>query len=85
MQDDEASWQVGPSTRVSEILDRYGDIAEVMELFGVRRVGPLSIRRVLAKLLTVERAAWVHRVPLDAFMAKLNTAIARVGAREASR
>ena len=27
-------------TRVADILDEYGDIADVMEVFGVKRVGP---------------------------------------------
>ncbi|MBS1151110.1 MAG: hypothetical protein H6Q89_2808 [Myxococcaceae bacterium] len=69
-------------TRISEILDRYGDIAEVMEVFGIKRVGTLSIRRLLGKFLTVERAAKVHRVPLERFLELLKTAIAQVEARE---
>jgi hypothetical protein len=69
-------------TRISEILERYGDIAEVMEIFGVQRVGTFSIRRVLGRILTVERAAKVHRVPLDQFLAILGEAIARVEARQ---
>ncbi len=73
------------TTRVSELLERYGDIAEVMEVFGVKRVGSLSIRRLLAKFLTVERAAKVHRVPLEQFLALLRVAIARVDARQDGR
>lgn len=72
---------ITPETRVIEILDRYGDIADVMELFGVHRAGPLGLRRVLARLLTVRRAAWVHRVPLDAFLGKLREATSRADAR----
>lgn len=75
---------VTKDTRISDILDRYGDIAEVMEVFGVKRVGSLSIRRVLGKLLTVERAAKVHRVPLEQFLEILHTAIARVESQQAS-
>jgi hypothetical protein len=63
-------------TRVSDILDQYGDIADVMELFGVQRVGRYSVRRLAATALTVEWAARFHRVPLDEFLAILNTAVA---------
>ena len=73
---------VTKDTRVSEILDRYGDIAEVMEVFGVKRVGSLSIRRFLGRFLTVERAAKVHRVPLDKFLELLHAAIAQVETRQ---
>jgi hypothetical protein len=63
-------------TKVSDILQEYGDIADVMEVFGVKRVGRYSLRRMLTKALTVERAARVHRVPLDEFLNILNTAVA---------
>jgi len=55
-------------TYISDILEAYGDIAEVMEVFGVKRAGGLKVRKVLGKLLTVERAAKVHRVPLEEFL-----------------
>ena len=61
--------------RVSEILEQYGDIADVMEVFGVKRVGRYSFRRMLTKALTVERAAQVHRVPLDEFLETLREAV----------
>ncbi len=63
-------------TRVSDILEAYGDIAPVMEIFGVKRVGGYSVRKMLTKALTVERAAKVHRVPLDEFLDKLRKAVA---------
>ncbi len=63
-------------TRVSEILEKYGDIADVMEVFGVERVAGYSVRRMLTKALTVEWAARVHRVPLDEFLDKLRKAVA---------
>lgn len=55
-------------TRVSDILKEYGDIADVMEIFGVKRVGKFSIRSLVAKLLTVETATKIHRVPVDEFL-----------------
>ena len=64
-------------TRVSEILDKYGDIADVMEIFGVKRVSGYSVRRMLTKALTVEWAARVHHVPLDEFLDILRKAIAK--------
>ncbi len=66
-------------TRVSEILEKYGDIADVMEVFGVERVAGYSVRRMLTKALTVEWAARVHRVPLDEFLDKLRKAVATKG------
>ncbi len=62
-------------TRVSNILQEYGDIADVMEAFGVKRVGRYSLRSFLTKALTVEWAARVHRVPLDEFLNILNKAV----------
>ncbi len=67
--------KITKDTRVSDILQEYGDIAEVMEVFGVKRVGRYSVRRLLTKALTVEWAARVHRVPLDEFLDILNQAI----------
>ena len=63
-------------TKVSAILQEYGDIADVMEVFGVKRVGRYSMRRMLTKAITVENAARIHRVPLDEFMDTLNKAVA---------
>ena len=67
--------EITKNTKVSAILQEYGDIADVMELFGVKRVGRYSLRRMLTKALTVEMAARVHRVPLDEFLATLNQAV----------
>lgn len=67
--------EITKDTRVADILTEYGDIADVMEVFGVKRVGRYSFRRMLTKALTVERAAFVHRVPLDEFIDTLNKAV----------
>lgn len=71
--------EITKDTHVSDILLEYGDIAEVMEVFGVRRVGRYSLRMFLAKALTVEWAARVHRVPLNEFLAILRHAVASKG------
>jgi hypothetical protein len=63
-------------TRIAAILNDYGDIAPVMELFGVQRVGRYSLRKLAAKALTVEWAARVHRVPLEEFLVIVNKAVA---------
>ncbi|MFN8443684.1 MAG: DUF1858 domain-containing protein [Caldilineaceae bacterium] len=68
--------EITKDTRVSDLLEEYGDIAEVMEMFGITRVGRFSVRKLLTKALTVERAAFVHRVPLNQFLEILNKAIA---------
>jgi hypothetical protein len=67
-------FEITKATRVSEILETYGDIAEVMELFGIKRVARYSLRALAAKALTVEWAARIHRVPLDKFLGILNQA-----------
>ena len=69
--------QITKDTRVSEILLKYGDIADVMEIFGIQRVGKYSLRMFLAKALTVEWAARIHKVPLDEFLRILNQAVAQ--------
>lgn len=67
--------EITKDTRVSDILREYGDIADVMETFGIKRVGRYSLRRFITRALTVEMAARVHRVPLDEFLATLRTAV----------
>lgn len=68
--------EITKDTRVSEILEKYGDIADVMKIFGVQPVSGYSIRRMLTKASTVEWAARVHRVPLAEFLDILNRAVA---------
>jgi len=67
--------EITEDTRVADILNEYGDIADVMEIFGVQRVGRYSLRRILGKVLTVKTAARIHRVPLDEFLCILDKAI----------
>ena len=67
--------EITKDTRVSDILNKYGDIAVVMEIFGVQRVGRFSLRRFLGKVLTVKTAARIHRVPLDEFLGILEKAV----------
>jgi len=70
--------EITKDTKVSDILEEYGDIADVMEVFGVKRVGGYSIRKYITRALTVERAAKVHRVPLDEFLETLQKAVAQM-------
>lgn len=67
--------EITKDTRISDILEEYGDIADVMELFGVKRVGRYSLRSLAARALTVEWAARIHRVPLEEFLRILKKAI----------
>ncbi len=69
--------KITEKTYVSEILKEYGDIADVMEIFGVKRVGGYGIRKFITKFITVKTAAFVHKVPLDQFMEILETAISK--------
>ncbi len=70
--------EITEDTKVSAILDEYGDIADVMEALGMKRVGGLSFRRVITKAITVKRAAKIHRVPVDELLDTLNTAVAQI-------
>lgn len=70
--------EITKNTKVSDILEGYGDLADVMEMFGVKRVGGYSIRKYLTKALTVERAAKLHRVPLDEFLETLHRATSQM-------
>ena len=62
-------------TIVLDILEKYGDIEDVMGAFGIKSVGKYSVRKIITKFLTVERAAKIHKVPLDEFLNTLNKAI----------
>ena len=67
--------KITESTYVSEILKEYGDIANVMEIFGVKRVGGFGFRKFITKFITVKTAAFVHRVPLDRFILMVENSI----------
>jgi hypothetical protein len=69
--------EITKDTRVSAILQEYGDIADVMELFGVKRVSRYSVRMLAARAVTVEWAARIHRVPLDRFLEILRLVISK--------
>lgn len=73
-----APLEVTPDTRISDVLERYGDIAEVMEALGVKRVGRYNVRRLLGKVITVRRAAKVHGLSTDEMMSALQSAIHQV-------
>jgi hypothetical protein len=69
--------KITKDTRIADILNEYGDIAEVMEVFGIQRVGRYSVRSLAARALTVEWAARIHRMPLDEFLAILEKAVSQ--------
>ena len=72
--------EITEKTRVFDILQKYGDIAGVMVMFGVKPVGKYSLRRVITRVLTVKMAARIHRVPLDDFLDKLHKAVEKKSA-----
>jgi virulence-associated protein VapD len=67
--------KITEKTYVSEILKEYGDIAEIMEIFGVKKVGGFGIRKILSRFITVKSAAFVHGIPLDKFLKMVQTAV----------
>lgn len=68
--------EITKDTKVADILERYGDIADVMEPLGVKRMGRVSIRKLITNVISVERAARIHRIPLDELRTKLRPAVA---------
>ena len=60
-------------TKVSAVLEKYGDIAHAMEALGMKRVGGLLFRRIVTNAITVKRAARIHRVPVDELLDTLHT------------
>ncbi len=62
-------------TRVFDILNEYGDIESVMEAMGIESVGRYSIRRIITRFISVEKAAKIHKKPLDEFLITLNKAV----------
>lgn len=66
--------KITAKTYVSDILREYGDIADVMEIFGVKRVGGFGLRKFITKFITVKKAAFVHGVPLNDFILMLEKA-----------
>lgn len=69
--------KVTKDARVSAILEEYGGIADVMEVFGIKRVRRYSLRMLAAKAVTVEWAARIHRVPLNEFINILERVIGK--------
>jgi hypothetical protein len=67
--------KITANTMVSNILKEHGDIAEVMEIFGVKRVGGYGLRKFITKFISVRTAAFVHRVPLNGFIRILEKAV----------
>jgi hypothetical protein len=67
--------KITEKTYVSEILRESGDIAELMEIFGIKRVGGFGLRKFITKFITVKTAAFVHRVPLERFMKIVQVAV----------
>lgn len=57
--------KVSSKTNVHRIINEYGDIAEVMEAFGINRVGNFGVRKVITRLINVKAASIVHRVRVD--------------------
>lgn len=67
--------KITSKTRISDILDAYGDIAGVMEAFGISRAGSWVARKTLGKVLTVETAAKFHGVTVEHLLELLELAV----------
>lgn len=67
--------KINGNTYVSDILKEYGDIADLMELLGTKRIRGFLLRKFLAKFITVKTAAFVHGIPLNNFIWMIENAI----------
>lgn len=67
--------EITEKTYVSDILKEYGDIAGVMGIFGIRKIGRFGMRKFISKFITVKTAAFVHGVPLTEFIRTLEDAV----------
>lgn len=56
--------QITKDTRIWDILLKYGDIADVMELFGIKRVRRYSLRMFPAK---ASRVIWLLLIIREGF------------------
>ena len=67
---------IGPDDRVARVLDADERLVEVFAAASPHfaRLRNPSLRRVMARLVTIRQAARVAGVPLDALMARLNDA-----------
>ena len=66
--------EITRKTKIAAILKEYGDIAEVMETFGIKSVGKYSFRKFLTRFISVEMAAKIHKVPVPTMLILLNRA-----------
>ena len=75
-------------TRIHDIIRQYGDISADMAARGVKCDGPRWLRRivgpVVTRVLTVERAARMHGVPLEKMLRILDEIGAERVAAQAS-
>lgn len=76
-------------TRMHAIIREYGDIRTAMEARGIRCDGPRWLRRIVgpfvSRVLTVERAARLHGVPLETMLRVLDEiGAARTATRESA-
>lgn len=67
--------KVSPKTKVYKILKEYGDIADVMEAFGLKRVGSFGLRKFITRFISVKTAAKVHKIKLDKQLEMVQDAI----------
>ncbi len=67
--------KITKKTMVSEILKEHGDIAGIMEIFGIKRVGGYGFRKLITRFISVRTAAFVHRVPLKEFIGMVESAV----------
>ncbi len=82
---DQAPLLVTPETKIGAVLSRYGDIAEVMESFGVKPVGRFNIRRLVGKVLNVRMAAKIHKLETSEMVDMLQKAINQVHETEETK
>lgn len=69
--------KISETTTLTEIVEQYGEIPEVMKAFGIREAEDNPLRRKITMGIAVERAARIQGTRLSTFLEKLNEAIRR--------
>lgn len=69
--------RIAGDSLVVELLERFPQTEEVMVSYGFMCVGNAALRQVIPRTLTVESAAHIHGVNLEALLEALNLAAER--------
>jgi hypothetical protein len=65
------SWELGPQTKIAEVLERYPESLQVFLRHGFAPLSNPVLRRTMARAVTLEQACRREGVPLETLLAEL--------------